>query len=413
MRILFLAQRVPYPPDRGDKITTWRLVERMRRRHELRVIAFAHDAADRAAARELEARGIETIAVPLHARLARLRALALLLGSKPITLGVYGSRAMRAEVERRAGWPDLVYAYSSSMGAYFPPRGPDARPRRVMHFAELDSDKWRQYAERTPFPWSSLWRREARTLLAFESELARSADENVLCTPLEQAIFQERIPGAPSMVLRNGVDLAGLAPAPEAAEPGRLVFVGVMDYYPNVEGCLWFTREILPRVRERVPGVTLSIVGARPTRAVRALAREPGVTVTGFVADPAEHLRRAALSIAPLRIARGIQNKVLEAMAMGLPIVGTSAATRGTEGEPGRHFLVADDAERQAHAIVELLEDRARAAELGRAARSFVEQRYPWEAVLRPLDELLERLRPAPSHGSEPSASAGAADRTA
>jgi hypothetical protein len=242
LKILFLAQRVPYPPNRGDKITTWRLVERMRRSHEVSVVAFAHDAADLEAARELGARGIETVAVRLRPGLARLRALPLLLGSTPITLGVYGSRALRAEVERRAGAVDLVYAYSSSMGAYFPARGAGPGPRRVMHFAELDSDKWRQYAEHTSFPWSALWRREARTLAGFEAALARNADQNVFCTPLEEAIFRERIPGAPSMVLRNGIELEAFPAAPADAEPGALVFVGVMDYYPNVEGCSWFVR---------------------------------------------------------------------------------------------------------------------------------------------------------------------------
>jgi len=393
LKILFLSQRVPYPPNRGDKITTWRLVERMRRAHEVVVIAFAHDAEDRRAARELRARGIETLDVPLRPWLARARSLPLLFGSKPLTLGVYRSPALQAEVDRRTGSVDLAYAYSSSMGAFFL-EPPDAwrGVRRVMHFAELDSDKWRQYAERTRFPWSAIHRREARALSAFETALARSVDQNVFCTPLEEQLFRERIPGAPSTVIKNGVDLAHLAPSPGTAEPGHLVFVGVMDYYPNVEGCRWFAREILPRVRARVPHARLTIVGARPAGAVRTLARDPAVTVTGFVDDPRETLRRAAVSIAPLRIARGIQNKVLEAMAMGLPIVGTSAATRGTEGVPGRHFLVADDVEEQTRAVVELLTERERALELGRAARKFVEERYDWEAVLVPLDELLERM---------------------
>jgi glycosyltransferase involved in cell wall biosynthesis len=165
-----------------------------------------------------------------------------------------------------------------------------------------------------------------------------------------------------------------------------------MDYYPNVEGVRWFCQAVLPEVQKRVPGTTLSIVGAHPTRAVRALAHLPGVEVTGFVDDPRRWLRRAAVSVAPLRIARGIQNKVLEAMAMGLPVVGTQSATQGVAGEPGRDYLVAESAEQQAEAVCGLLRAPERARELGRSARLFVERHHDWETCLRPVDEIVERL---------------------
>jgi sugar transferase (PEP-CTERM/EpsH1 system associated) len=278
------------------------------------------------------------------------------------------------------------------MGAFLlPPRGVP----RVMHFAELDSDKWRQYAESRAFPASWIYAREARTLLAFETRLAREVDANVFCTALEERIFHERIPGPNSMVLRNGVDLEFFRPAPEAAEPDHLIFVGVMDYPPNVDGCAWFVHEILPEVRRRVPAVRLAIVGARPSRAVRALASVPGVTVTGFVDDTRTWLRRSSVSIAPLRLARGIQNKVLEAMAMGLPVVGTIPATQGVEGVPGQHFLLADTVQAQVDAVCGLLEDRARARALGAEARRFVEAHYDWERCLEPLDGLVDRLTSA------------------
>jgi sugar transferase (PEP-CTERM/EpsH1 system associated) len=385
VKILFLSQRVPYPPNRGDKITTWHLVERMQRSHAVRIVAFAHDDADRRAARELEEKGFEVAAFPPT---PRWRAAPRLLGSGPLTLTVYGSRALQSEVDRSVGSADLAYAYSSSMGAFFLRH---ALPR-VMHFAELDSDKWLQYAEKTRFPLSWVYRREGRTLLEFERKLAQAVDENVFCTPLEERIFRERIPGPSSLVLRNGVDLAHHRPSPTPPEPGLLVFVGVMDYYPNVEGVAWFARTILPEVRRRHPEAHLAIVGSRPTRAVRALARLPGVTVTGFVEDPRAWLRKAAVSVAPLRIARGIQNKVLEAMAMGLPVVGTRSATQGVGGQAGRDYLLADSAEEQAQAVCALLREPERARELGRAARAFVEAEYDWETCLRPLDPLLGRL---------------------
>jgi sugar transferase (PEP-CTERM/EpsH1 system associated) len=385
VNVLFLSQRVPYPPNRGDKITTWRLVERMGRAHRVRIVAFAHDETDRRAADELRGKGFEVAVFPPT---PRWRALAALLGSRPLTLAVYGSRALQAEVDGCIGAMDLAYAYSSSMGAFFLRHDLP----RVMHFAELDSDKWRQYAERVPFPLSLVYRREWRTLQAFERELAHAVDENVFCTPLEERIFRERIPGARSLVMRNGVDLAHYRPDARRPEPDLLVFVGVMNYYPNVEGVLWFCREVLPEVQRAVPGTRLAIVGAHPSPEVRRLARLPGVEVTGFVDDPRTWLSRAAVSVAPLRIARGIQNKVLEAMAMGLAVVGTRAATQGVDGEPGRDYLVAESAREQVEAVCGLLRDEPRARELGRAARAFVEAHYDWETCLRPLDGMLERL---------------------
>jgi sugar transferase (PEP-CTERM/EpsH1 system associated) len=392
VRILFLSQRVPYPPNRGDKITTWRLVERMRRDHEVRIVAFAHDEADVAAARELWDMGLPTIAIPHNERWKRLLALPRLATSTPLTLAVYGSARLQAAVDDLASQSDLAYAYSSCMGAFLERHG---GLKRVMHFAELDSDKWSQYAARSSAPMRQVYARERRTLLEFERRVAHAFDENVLCTPLEQAVFARDIPGASSMVLRNGVDLAAFRPAPERAEPGHLVFTGVMDYLPNADGCAWFVREILPRVRARHAGVRFTIVGSRPTQAVRDLARASGVSVTGAVERTQDWLARAVVSVAPLRIARGIQNKVLEALAMGLPVVGTTQATQGVEGAPGRDFLVADGAEAFATRVCELLDDPARARELGQRGREFVEAQYDWERTLAPLDTLLERLAPA------------------
>ena len=394
MRILFLSQRVPYPPNRGDKITTWRLIERMARSHEVTVMAFAHDDADAKAAVELEKKGFETITVRHRPKWDKLRSLPLLATGKPMTLGVYGSRELQGLVDRRIGDMDLAYAYSSSMAAFFL----EHDLPRVMHFAELDSDKWRQYAEKAAFPMSWVYRREWKTLFAFETRVAHAVDRSVFCTPLEERIFQECIPGAPSLVMPNGVDLTNYKPEPDAAEPAHLVFVGVMNYYPNVEGCQWFADEILPRVQERFPEARLSIVGSHPTPEVEKLGQRKGIEVTGFVDDPRDWLRRGSVSVAPLRIARGIQNKVLEAMAMGLPVVGTSSATQGVNGEPGRHYRVADDASGQVDAICELLADREAARNLGAAGRAFVEEHYDWEACLQPLDRLLTELgQPSPT----------------
>ncbi len=388
MRILFLSQRVPYPPNRGDKITTWRLIERMAREHEVRIVAFAHDEQDLEAAQTLRDKGFPTTAVPLRPLWARIRSLPLFLTGRPLTLGVFGSSEVQAQVDREIQSADLAYAYSSSMGAFFLSH---SNTPRIMHFAELDSDKWRQYVGRTRPPMKWVYARECKTLFRFEQELAHAVDENVFCTPLEEEIFRRWIPGAASSVLRNGVDLESHRPSPEQAEKGHLAFVGVMNYYPNVDGCIWFANRILPRIRERHPEAHLTIVGSHPTPEVVKLGSLPGVEVTGFVNDPKDYLRRAAVSVAPLRIARGIQNKVLEAMAMGLPVVGTTSATQGVAAQAGRDYLVEDEEDGQVEAICGLLAAPERARELGRAARTFVEENYDWEVTLRPLDRMLEK----------------------
>lgn len=397
LKILFLSQRVPYPPNRGDKITTWRLIERMKRTHEVVVVAFAHDESDFEAAAKLREMGFATHVVAYRDKWKKLASLPLLLTSTPLTLGVYGSRELQAIVDREITSCDMAYAYSSSMGAFLE-RHP-SKPR-IMHFGELDSDKWRQYGERTGFPMNLVYRREHKTLLAFERRIAAVFTDNVLCTPLEQAVFAREIPGARSTVLRNGVDLAYFAPRPAARERDHLVFTGVMNYFPNSDGCIWFVNEILPLVRREHPHVRFTIVGAHPTPDVQALAKVAGVTVTGFVPDTRDFLARGAISVAPLRIARGIQNKVLEAMAMGLPVVGTTCATQGVEGTPERDYVVRDDAAGFARAVGALLDDHAAADALGTRARAFVENCYDWEVVFRPLDGILARCSAARREGS-------------
>ncbi|MEM7305877.1 MAG: TIGR03087 family PEP-CTERM/XrtA system glycosyltransferase [Planctomycetota bacterium] len=390
MRILFLSQRVPYPPNRGDKITTWRLIERMARDHEVSVVAFAHDEADEVAVKHLIDKGFDTVAVRHRSLPARIKSLPLLLTKTPLTLGYYGSKGVQREVDQRILGADLVYAYSSSMGAFMVEHD---KPR-VMHFAELDSDKWRQYSERSGPPGRWIYGREARTLLEFERRVAAVCRANVLCTPLEEKIFQERIPGAPSIVLRNGVDLQEFRPDPDYAEPGRIVFTGVMNYLPNVDGCQWFTRRVFLRLLKDYGDVRFDIIGSHPSPEVEELGSYPNVRVTGFVPDTRTYLREGSISVAPLRIARGIQNKVLEALAMGLPVVGTTSATQGVEGEPGRDFLLADDEDSFYEAVKSLLDDPEKARELGRRGRAFVEENYDWEKCLAPLDGILAGTLP-------------------
>lgn len=389
MHILFLSQRVPYPPNRGDKITTWHIIERLRRKHQVTCVCFAHDRDDLEAARNLNQLGIPTHAIKYNSKLALLRSIPTLFSQKPLTLSVYGSGRLQHEVDRIIPTADVAYAYSSSMGAFLEKHH---HLPKIMHFAELDSDKWLQYSSFTNPPKSWVYLRESRALLQFEERIARSFTQNIFCTPLEQTIFQKYVPNAPSIVIRNGVNFLHFTPRPERAERHHLVFCGVMDYFPNVDGCLHFAREVLPQVRNFFPDAHFTIIGARPVAQIRKLATSPHITVTGYVPDTRSWLEKGAVSVAPLRMARGIQNKVLEALAMGLPVVGTTSATQGIEGEPARDFIVADDEKKQAESICELLGNPIAAQAMGQRGRLLVEKLYDWNKVLEPLDHLIDEV---------------------
>jgi glycosyltransferase involved in cell wall biosynthesis len=234
--------------------------------------------------------------------------------------------------------------------------------------------------------------------------LAHSFDDSVFCTALERGVFERQIPGAPASVLRNGVDLEYFSPVAQLSDARNLVFTGVMNYFPNVDGCRFFAESVLPLVHQRFPDARFVVVGSEPTAAVRRLADRRGVVVTGRVPDTRAFLREAAVCVAPLRMARGIQNKVLEGMAMALPVVGTTSSTQGVGGESGTHYLVADSAEDQAAAVCMLLDNRGRSVQLGQAARQFVEEHYHWEACMADLDVILEEAvarHRARRHGGE------------
>ncbi len=391
--LLFLAQRVPYPPDRGDRITTWNLLRRwLEDGHRVRIGCFLEASEDEAHARTLESKGCEVFAFRIHDKLRRLKSLPALLGTKPLTLPYFRHAGLRKALRTSlAARPvDCAYAFSSSMGFYFLDLAAElGAARKIAHFAELDSDKWAQYAASQGFPSKQVYGREARTLLAWEKKLAQVADLNVLVSDVEERIFKERIPGPATVVLPNGVDLEHFRPDAKVQKIAHsVVFTGVMNYHPNVDAMLHFVKACWPALRERHADAQCFIVGSRPTDEIQALDGKHGITVTGRVPETVPWMQKASVGIAPLRIARGIQNKVLEAMACALPVVTSPLAAGGIEASDGRDFVVAEDDAATTRAILELFADEARANAIGAAARAQMERRYGWKAVLDQLDAI-------------------------
>lgn len=408
MNILYLAHRIPYPPDKGDKMVSYHQVRHLGARHRLHLVCFADDRRDLVHAdvlREFCASVDVVFRSPRRARIAGLRGL---LDGRAISVAAFDSHALRRAAAERLRGADIVLAFSSVMAQYVP--AGDWRPR-VMDFVDADSEKWRLYASRSRWPASWLYAREADRLGRFEEGVARSWDQSLFVCEREARVLRTRAPGVPVGVIPSGVDLDYYTPPSRLTRPGngsgphatervpRLVFTGMMDYFPNVDGVRWFAAEVFPRVREALPTARFTIVGRNPARSVRALASVPGIEVTGAVPDVRPHLAAADLACVPLRVARGLQNKMLEAMAMGLPVVATSPAYEGLDAPEGAGIEVADDPTEFAARIVALLQDDARRREAGRRARAYVEARHKWADHGAALEALLEGLvasRPKP-----------------
>jgi hypothetical protein len=403
MRILLLCHRFPFPPDTGARIRPFHIVRHLHGRgHEVTVGSLVRSAAEFEAGRGIEQYCAKVLwgRVSSGAALARM-GLSLLTPS-PASMGYFRSPELSRLVrEEAAGRPfDLVFVHCSSVAPYVERiRGVP----KVLDFCDMDSQKWLAYADWKRFPLSFGYRMEGRKLLRAESALARAFDVSTVATPAEKRTLDGYGTGAKTDWFPNGVDAQRFSPGAEQPEPDLIGFVGKMDYFPNVQAMVEFCARTLPLIRTRRPGARLKIVGADPVPEVKALARIAGVEVTGSVPDVRPHLRRCAVSVAPLSIARGTQNKILESMAMGVPTVASAIAAGGVDAIPGEHLLAADTPEGIADAVVRLLEDPAERKRLSVAGRERMLSHHSWERAMRELDRILEgcvgareTARPAP-----------------
>ncbi len=394
--ILFLAHRIPFPADRGDKIRSNHLLHAIAARWPVHVGCLADDAADMAQEAALAAVAASHCLVRRSTPLP-FCALQALASGLPVSLTAFDSARLRRYVAHVLEVRPItaIFVFSGQM-AQFVPAG--FAGRVVMDFVDVDSAKFEAYAQTGMLPRRWLYAREGRLMRRFEEKTARRADCNLFITREEQALFETRLaaPGAADVrALGNGIDTrlfdpALVAPAKELAKQGAaIVFTGQMDYPPNVAAVEYFTLAVMPLIRAQRAGAAFHIVGRAPTASVLALAGVNGTVVTGAVPDVRPWLAGADLVTAPLRIARGVQNKVLEAMAMARPVLLTSSAAAGIGARDGEHFAIADDAPALAASALALLGDPARAAAMGAAARCFVAEHCSWEQMLTALPEIL------------------------
>lgn len=404
MRILFLAHRFPWPPTFGSKVRAFNVIRHLAREHEVTVLSLARS--------DAEAQEAEGIAAHCHAhevlRVSNPVQAAKIALTLPTAMtaseAFFHSPALQRRIDAAlaARSVDLIFAHCSAVGRYV--EAVRDVPK-VMDFCDVDSRKWRDYVEHKPWPLSWGYRWEARRLEAAERRIAAAFDAVTVATAGEMDVLAEV--GVRERVdwFANGVDGDFFAPDGQPHDPDLVSFVGRMDYFPNVQCMQEFCATTLPLLRRSRPGLRLQIVGAAPVPEVLALGRLPGVTVTGAVPDVRPFVRRSALTVSPLRIARGTQNKILESLALGVPVVSCRMAARGVDAVPGEHLLVADGPEETAQEVLRLLEDAALRERLSRAGRERMLSHHAWPAAMRRLDDVLERAcrrTPVPAAGGRP-----------
>ena len=393
--VLFLTHRIPYPPNKGDKIRSFHILRWLSENHDVTLGTFVDDDKDWAHMDHLGAWASRCFARPAARGFTKIRRLlSAFFRSQPLSTSLYADSHFQAWVDEqiRANPSTTILLFSSAMGQFVNRHG---TTKLVTDFVDVDSEKWAQYAERKRWPLSWVYRREARLLQEHDLALAARSSTSTFVSAHETKVFAALAPTATNRLLavRNGVDTDHFDPdvnrdLPLPEGKFNIVFTGAMDYWPNVDAVSWFCEEVLPKLSAEGNEAHFTIVGSRPTPAVARLASQH-VTVTGFVDDVRPYLAHSDVVIAPLRIARGIQNKVLEAMAMGKTVIATSAAAEGIDAVDGQHLHIADTPEmfldrlRTAH-------DSPAAPRLGREARSYVIANFSWPACLAPLGRALE-----------------------
>lgn len=320
---------------------------------------------------------------------ANLRMVVNLPTLAPSSMGYFFSPQMKRYVDQvlRDTAFDLVFVHCSSVAQYVENV---ADIPKILDFGDMDSQKWLEYSKFKPFPWSLGYRLEGWKLERAEKALARKFDYCSCTTKAELETLNGYNTGSPATWFPNGVDHAFFHPSPESYEPDTVCFIGRMDYYPNQECMFDFCDNTLPLIKQKCPNAKLTIIGANPSQKVKDLARIPGVTVTGSVADVRPYVWRSAVNVAPLNIARGTQNKILESLAMGVPVVASRQAAGGIDAVAGEHFLVADSPQEYADAIVGLLENNEQRDQFSKAGRERMVSNHDWQASMRRLDQLIE-----------------------
>jgi len=393
-RVLMLTHRLPFPPDRGDRVRSYHLLRALAQRYTVTLGAVDEQAMSTAQADELGRLTQEVVYQQVPVTRQRAHAAWSLVRGQPATPNaVFHKGLCRRLIDQHRRQPfDAVVSFCSGMLGYVQAleNAGGQRFGHVLDLVDVDSAKWAAYARKTRGPMRWVYAAEARRLRELEAGRGCRIDAMSVISEQELETYRETVStGISPVVAGNGVDLDYFSPQPQT-DQSACVFTGVLSYRPNREAVDWFARRVMPLVRQKISAARFDIVGRAPSASVNELSKLPGVRVVGSVPDTRPYLANSALAVAPLRIAPGVQNKVLEAMACARPVVCSPAAASGIDAAVGRELLVADSAEATARVVCELMEDRQRAAAIGVAARQRIETRYTWNTALGPMMDLID-----------------------
>lgn len=399
MKILYLSHRIPYPPNKGDKIRSFNEIKYLSNGHEIHLACIADDPADLKYENELN-RYCQKVAVEQVNKLfSKGKSAIRILSNASLSVGYFYSNKLQTTINR---WLskysyDAIICFSSPMAEYLfrSPLTPHPWPRLIMDFCDLDSDKWLQYAQKSHFPLNIVYKIENSRLLKYEKIINQRFDHSVFVSQQEADLLFQQYPQAKNVsVIPNGVDHEYFKPRTQNSEPRTqnpvLLFTGAMDYHANAEGVAWFCKDIYPKIKRDLGKTQFYIVGSNPIPSVKALADNNGLKVTGFVEDIRPYYHMADICVVPLRLARGIQNKILEAMAMGKAVVTTAKAAEGIAAKPGEHLVVEDTPNGFAHAVKVLIKNRETAKKIGSNARKFVIENHNWSKNMEKFEDLLK-----------------------
>jgi len=389
MKVMFVCHRVPFPPKRGGKIRPFNIIRHLQEQgHEVTVASLARTQAEADEAGGLGKHCAKRLIEIVEDRVAWPRMVAWLPTTRPSSFGYFYSPRLkrRIEAELASGGYELIFVHCSSVAPYVA----DARARvKILDFGDMDSQKWREYSQHRAFPLSAGYWLEAVKLERTERLLADQFDLATCTTRAEMESLRALGATGPTAWFPNGVDAEFFKPSGADYDPDLVTFIGRMDYFPNQQAVLKFCADALPELQRRRPGTRFEIVGADPSDEIRNLGTLPGVTVTGSVPDVRPYVTRAALTVAPLEIARGTQNKILESMAMGVPVVCSRQACGGVDAVPGEHLLAYDTNEQLVSELLRVLASRDFRQQLAGAGRARVLSNHSWPSSMRRLDALI------------------------